>query len=94
MLCLAAAFYVALFPVGGSPDAYDFFQSYLAAPVIFALYIGWKLWTRDTNIFIPALQMDVTTGMRYTIEETRAMNYQKRDMSAKGLPKRILGALF
>ena len=94
MLCLAAAFYVALFPVGGSPDVYDFFQSYLAAPVIFALYIGWKLWTRDTNIFIPALEMDVTTGMRYGIDEMREMNYKKRDMSAKGLPMRVFRALF
>ena len=37
ILCLIAQFYTALYPIGGSPDAYAFFQSYLAAPLILTL---------------------------------------------------------
>jgi len=33
ILILIATFYVALFPVGGNPNAMYFFQQYLAAPV-------------------------------------------------------------
>ena len=33
-LVLIANFYVALFPIGTSPNAYDFFLSYLAAPIV------------------------------------------------------------
>ncbi|KAK5138587.1 hypothetical protein LTR08_000175 [Meristemomyces frigidus] len=40
LVCLTASFYSALYPVGGSPNARAFFESYLAAPLIFALYIG------------------------------------------------------
>ena len=73
MICLMAAFYSALFPVGGSPNAESFFQQYLAAPLIFAFYLGWKLWTRDWVWFIKARDMDVTSGLRANMAELKAI---------------------
>jgi yeast amino acid transporter len=64
MLALIATFYTSLWPVGGSPNAEVFFQNYLAAPIIIALYIFWKLWSRDWRMFVRVQDMDVTTGVR------------------------------
>lgn len=64
IICLVAQFYVALFPIGGKPDVTNFFESYLAGPVIFTLFVGWKVWTRDWKMWISASDMDVTTDAR------------------------------
>jgi amino acid transporter len=64
IICLIAQFYVALFPIGGKPDVTNFFESYLAGPVIFTLFVGWKVWTRDWKMWISASDMDVTTDAR------------------------------
>lgn len=114
ILCLIASFYVALFPIGGSPDPSAFFQQYLAAPLIFALYLFWKvLYGRRDPFFIRAKDMgrsfsticssvyllteiaDVTTGIRANIEELQQMADEKRaNTTAKGLPLRIIRAIF
>lgn len=64
VICLIAQFYVALFPIGGKPDASAFFQAYLAGPIIFVLFVGWKVYTRDWKLFIRAEDMDVLTSLR------------------------------
>lgn len=61
-LVLIAQFWIALFPIGGSPNAYDFFLSYLGLPVIMASWIGYKLWKRDWTLFIRAKDLDIDTG--------------------------------
>lgn len=68
-ICLAAQFYVALWPVGGSPNAEYFFESYLAAPVIIFLYIIWKVYSwfkypSHRPLFVRTRDMDIYTGMR------------------------------
>jgi len=96
ILCLIASFYAALFPLGGSPDAEVFFENFLAGPIILALYLGYKLYTRQWKLFISASEMDVVSGMRANIGELRGLaveaNAEKGDV--KSLPKRIVGALF
>lgn len=66
-LAIIATFYVSLFPVGGKPDVQDFFASYLAAPIVIALYLFWKLYSRDWTFFIKPSDMDVTTGLRLAV---------------------------
>lgn len=62
ILCLMAQFYVSLFPIGGKPNANDFFQGYLAAPVTLAFFIGYKIYDRS---HIPSLdKLDITTGLK------------------------------
>jgi amino acid transporter len=52
-------------PPGGSPNVTSFFENYLAAPVVIALYLIWKIKIRGAGgLFIRAHQMDLTTGMR------------------------------
>ena len=58
VLCLIASFYVALFPIGGSPNASAFFQQYLAAPMILALYLFWRItYGRRDALFVRVKDM-------------------------------------
>ncbi|EDO18250.1 hypothetical protein Kpol_543p79 [Vanderwaltozyma polyspora DSM 70294] len=66
ILMLIAQFYIALFPIGGSPSAYEFFSAYLAAPVILAFYIAHKLWKKNWKFLIPLEDVDIDTGRRDT----------------------------
>lgn len=51
-------------PVGGSPDAEAFFESYLAAPVIILLFIFFKVKNRD-KWGIRAKDADLVSGRRH-----------------------------
>ncbi|CAG8958838.1 hypothetical protein HYFRA_00011789 [Hymenoscyphus fraxineus] len=90
-LCMIATFYVALFPIGGSPDAEAFFTSYLAAPIIIVLYFGWKIYARDWRFWISAHEMDITSGRRSIDLDPNNMPPKKTWRNA---PRRALRALF
>lgn len=64
LLVLIAQFWVALFPIGESPDAAVFFETYLSFPIIIAFYVGHKLWTRNWRLYIRAKDIDIDTGRR------------------------------
>lgn len=64
ILCLVAQFYVALFPIGGKPDAQAFFESYLAAPIVLLFYVGWKVWKKDWSLCVDLHNIDVDEGRR------------------------------
>jgi yeast amino acid transporter len=81
VLCLMGTFYVSLFPVGGSPDAKVFFEGYLAAPVIIALFLGYKTYTRDWRFGVKIKDMDLDSGRRDFIpasEPERQMSTVRR----------------
>ena len=71
-ICLAAQFYIAAFPIGGSSGAVaaeGFFESYLAAPILLALYLGWKAysffaWPAHRPMWIATQNIDIYTGLR------------------------------
>ena len=59
-LALIAQFWVAIAPIGkGKLDAENFFQNYLAMPILLALYFGYKLYHRDWRLFISASNIDL-----------------------------------
>ncbi|AOW05221.1 amino acid permease-domain-containing protein [Yarrowia lipolytica] len=63
-LVLMAQFWIALYPLGvKTPNASDFFQAYLAAPVILGFWIFWKIWKRD-GLFLLLKDLDIDTGRR------------------------------
>ncbi|TVY56809.1 putative amino-acid permease P7G5.06 [Lachnellula cervina] len=71
-VCLAAQFYVALYPVG-PPSAYlnptTFFQDYLAGPFLLFLYLGWKGYSwfvvpEHRPLYVKIKDIDIYTGMR------------------------------
>ena len=65
VLAIIATFYTSLFPIGAPADAENFFENYLAAPIIIVLYLGWKVYTRGAGgLWVKAEDMDLTTGLR------------------------------
>jgi yeast amino acid transporter len=74
VLCLIAQFYVAVWPVGASPDAKAFFETYLTAPLILALYLFWKVYSatsknpkinyRGWRLYVRTSETDVLSGIR------------------------------
>ncbi|KAI4167706.1 MAG: hypothetical protein LQ343_006986 [Gyalolechia ehrenbergii] len=88
-IALIATFYVSLFPIGASPDAEVFFQSYLAAVVVITLYLGWKIKTRGRGgLFVRAAQMDLDTGIRQF--DLEPIENGHRNKSLANMPKRML----
>jgi amino acid transporter len=80
-LCLVAQFYVALFPIGGTPNASVFFQSYLAGPIVLAFFVGYKIYYRQWHIGVDLDAINVDEGrreidivaFRIEMDEERAM---------------------
>jgi amino acid transporter len=75
-IALIAQFYVALYPVGGTPLSVEgFFETYMAAPFLVVLYLLWKVysWFKHPShrpLWIPTKDIDIYTGMR---QEQRQM---------------------
>ncbi|MCJ1422399.1 hypothetical protein MMC29_000279 [Sticta canariensis] len=91
ILALIATFYSSLWPVDGSPDPEVFFQSYLAAPFVIILYLGYKIYSRGAGgIYVKAHEIDLITGMRVLDLEP----LPERKKSIVNLPSRVLGGLF
>lgn len=77
-------------PVGGSPDAQVFFQSYLAAPFVILLYLGYKIYSKGFgSLYLKADKMDLTTGMR--VLDLDPLPQPKNSIA--NLPSRMLGGL-
>lgn len=64
VLMLVAQFYIALFPIGAKPNAYDFFSAYLSLPIVLAFYVFHKIWKRNWKLVIRLEDMDIDTGRR------------------------------
>ncbi|KIW26358.1 uncharacterized protein PV07_09458 [Cladophialophora immunda] len=64
VLCMAATFYVDLFPLHSDPDPEVFFEGYIALPIALALFAFWKLWTRDWSLMVKVRDMDLDSGRR------------------------------
>ncbi|KAF2716029.1 amino acid permease [Polychaeton citri CBS 116435] len=64
ILCIIATFYTSLWPGGQLGSAQDFFMSFLAAPVVIVLYLGWKIWNKDWKMFVRSFEMDLDSGRR------------------------------
>ncbi|KAJ5344330.1 Amino acid/polyamine transporter I [Penicillium brevicompactum] len=101
VLCLIAEFYVAVAP----KDVENFFQSYLAAPVIIALFLGWLVytkWSKDPNLdrggwFVPIEKMDVLMHIRdgaLDIDLPAKVEYPTWGSWFKAAPIRILRSIF
>ncbi|SCU95645.1 LAFA_0G01420g1_1 [Lachancea sp. 'fantastica'] len=57
---LIGQFWIAISPVGSNKlDANNFFENYLAMPMLIVLYFGYKVWKRDWRLLIPAREIDL-----------------------------------
>ncbi|KAI4866418.1 amino acid permease/ SLC12A domain-containing protein [Hypoxylon rubiginosum] len=93
-LCLIATFYNALYPSpNAQPDAATFFQAYLAAPIVIALYLFWKAWSGDwRRMWVKLSDIDLNAGARpIEIDDEDEIMEMK---TWANLPKRLLSAFF
>jgi amino acid transporter len=82
-LCLVAQFYVALFPIGGSPNAEAFFEAYLAAPIVIACFVGYKIYTRDFSLGVDFAAIKIDEGRRdFDMETFQIEQEEDRAMKA------------
>ncbi|KAI0867578.1 amino acid permease [Hypoxylon argillaceum] len=64
-VCLIATFYNALYPTPNStPNAETFFEGYLAAFIVIALYFFWKVYSRDWKLYVNLQDIDLSSGSR------------------------------
>ena len=78
--------FVAQFWTGFSPEGYatmtanelavNFFEVYLAAPIIVVSYIGYKLWFKTK--FVKVSEIDISTGIRDTGKDLQALKDMDR----------------
>jgi len=69
-----------------------FFQTYLAAPIVLAFYLFWKVWTRDFRLYVPVDQIDLTTGAKLHIPNDEDEVDEVKTW--ENLPKRMIRSLF
>ncbi|KAI1213092.1 amino acid permease/ SLC12A domain-containing protein [Annulohypoxylon truncatum] len=93
-LCLIATFYNALYPSpDATPDAADFFEQYLAAPIVIFLYLVWKIYSGDWQMWVKLHDIDLMAGARpLEFDEDDEEVTEKKTW--KNLPVRIFRALF
>lgn len=60
---LVSQFWVALFPVSlnGKSSLTSFLKSYLAAPILLVVYLGYKIYKKDWRLVIPAKEVDLVS---------------------------------
>lgn len=64
VLVLIAQFWIALFPIGDLPSAYNFFLSYLGGVILVVFYVAHKVWKRNWIVQIPSGNLDLDSGRR------------------------------
>jgi len=94
ILCLIAQFYVALYPVGGPYlSAKDFFEAYLAAPIVLVCFIGYKLYSRNWRMWVDLSTLDVDAGRR-ELNLKDEMDAERAAWKAMPWWKKVLDILF
>ncbi|KAI9731200.1 MAG: hypothetical protein M1834_005393 [Cirrosporium novae-zelandiae] len=110
IICLISQFYIALWPVGGTPNATAFFESYISAVISIVGTIVWKLWERDWAAYgisalwtggwsfgVRVLDMDLDAGRR-SVDGGESEEGEKGGGMGKkgwrGLWKRVGGYVF
>jgi yeast amino acid transporter len=90
IICLIAQFYIALFPIGGEPNAASFFEAYLAAPIVLVSFVFWKIYHKTR--FVKLHEVDLVSGRRdMNLVELRAQ--EREEQSHWGRWKRYVSIL-
>lgn len=79
IMCLAAQFYIALYPIGGPDlDAQGFFSSYLAGPIVILFYLGYKIVKKDWSLCVDLSTIDLDAGRREGWEDVMDIVRQEK----------------
>ena len=91
IIFLMASFYTAV----AGLNAYDFFQAYLAGPLIIALYVFWKVFTKEWYLLTPLKDIDLEYGTRTNLGDLQAAAAaQRKEREFRNMPARIFHTLF
>lgn len=96
ILVVIFQFYIAAWPIGEgegtvSERATDFFQAFLAVPVVILFYIPYKLWYRTP--FVKVHEMDITTGRLEWIP-LEVLRREREEEKARPLWQKFYTAVF
>lgn len=97
ILVLIAQFYKAAWPIVGETEptsserVVNFFQSYLAFPIVIVCYIAHKLWAKTKVIKVS--EIDITTGRRDIIP-LDVLRREREEAAQAPLGKKIWRMLF
>lgn len=96
ILVLMAAFYNAAWPIGeghksGMERANDFFESMISLPLVLAVFIAHKLWTRSRYVRID--EIDVQTGRRDPVSE-EVLEQERAEARARPLWRKLLDFIY
>ncbi|KAK4190047.1 amino acid permease/ SLC12A domain-containing protein [Podospora australis] len=89
-LSLLATFYSAVAPAAKQKEGYGidhFFAEYLAGFVVLALYLFWKIYTKQWRLCIPLHEIDLQTGAKFCDPADKEV----KEKSWRTLPSRIFG---
>lgn len=92
ILCLIAQFYLAVSPIHKKPSAENFFQSYLAFPIVILFFIGYKAYYNDWKFGVDLASVNLDEGRReLDIEQIRKEKAEEK-LRKKSMPlwKRFL----
>lgn len=94
-LVLIAQFWIAVWPIGGVPNASAFFQSYLGVPVVIASWIGYKIYCQNWIILIRAKDIDLDTGRLIPDLDLLRQEKEEENVRFAALPwyKKVLSVL-
>ncbi|XBW37674.1 hypothetical protein QEN19_003256 [Hanseniaspora menglaensis] len=84
-IIIGLTFWTSLWPYKTAPNATDFFESYLSAPIFIVMYFGHKIYRRSWRLFTPPTEVDIDTGRRETdIEQLKIdIAQEKAEIAAK-----------
>jgi yeast amino acid transporter len=85
VLCIIAQTFIAIFPVGKEPSAYEFFVNMLALPIVLVCFVGWKVWhgtrfvrARDADLLTGRREMDLVAAKKLELEEQASWSWYKK----------------
>jgi len=66
-----------VWPIGGEPNAQAFFEAYLAAPIVLAFFLFWKILKRTR--FVRPMDVDLISGRRdLNLAELKAQDLEEQ----------------
>jgi len=80
ILCLIAQFYIAVWPPGQTDrgTVLEFFEAFLAVPVIILSYIAYKVVYWRTSKFVSVFTMDIDTGRKVYYQSDVELEAKKK----------------
>jgi amino acid transporter len=85
-------FYLAVWPLGGSPNAESFFANYVSVILILVLYIGAKIYYRGRR-WVDISTVDLDYGRRFYVDREDKETGAKKGPAARAA-KKTLSVLF